>query len=118
MPRTRTCRTCRCHRPPGGEDRRRGQGCVTRPFTGGEDCGRGRRCDAWEAGLPAGGSSRLLAVAVMLLGIGFSTVITAAITSTFVARPRLEAAPSWRQPCGGAVASDREATRWKKSRPR
>ena len=35
-------------------------------------------------------SGRLLAVLVMMLGIGFVTVITAAITSTFVARSRLE----------------------------
>ena len=39
-------------------------------------------------------AGRLLAVAVMLLGIGFLTVITAAITSTFVARSRLQVAPS------------------------
>ena len=33
---------------------------------------------------------RLLAALVMLFGIGFLTVITAAITSTFVSRSRLE----------------------------
>ena len=33
---------------------------------------------------------RLLAALVMLFGIGFITVITAAITSTFVTRSRLE----------------------------
>ena len=41
--------------------------------------------------VPVSFAGRLLAVAVMLLGIGFLTVITAAITSTFVARSRLEA---------------------------
>ena len=35
-------------------------------------------------------AARLVAVVVMLLGIGFLTVITAAITSTFVSRSRLE----------------------------
>ena len=44
--------------------------------------------------VPASFAGRLLAVGVMLLGIGFLTVITAAITSTFVARSRLELAPS------------------------
>jgi voltage-gated potassium channel len=44
--------------------------------------------------VPVTVAGRLLAVAVMLLGIGFLTVITAAITSTFVARSRLEVAPS------------------------
>ena len=33
-------------------------------------------------------AGRLVAVLVMLVGIGFLTVITAAITSTFVSRPR------------------------------
>ena len=37
---------------------------------------------------------RLLAVLVMLLGISFLTVITAAITSAFVARSQLEQRPS------------------------
>ena len=44
--------------------------------------------------VPVSFAGRLLAVAVMLLGIGFLTVITAAITSTFVARSRLEVTPS------------------------
>ncbi len=44
--------------------------------------------------VPVTSAGRLLAVAVMLLGIGFLTVITAAITSTFVARSRLQATPS------------------------
>jgi voltage-gated potassium channel len=35
-------------------------------------------------------ASQLVAVFVMLFGIGFLTVITAAITSTFVSRSRLE----------------------------
>ena len=37
---------------------------------------------------------RFLAAFVMLVGIGFLTVITAAITSTFVSRSRLEPGPS------------------------
>ena len=36
--------------------------------------------------VPTSAAGRLLAVLVMLFGIGFLTVITAAITSTFVAR--------------------------------
>jgi voltage-gated potassium channel len=39
-------------------------------------------------------AGRLLAVLVMLLGISFLTVITAAITSTFVSRSRLDLASS------------------------
>ncbi len=39
-------------------------------------------------------AGRLVAVLVMLIGIGFLTVITAAITSTFVARSRRERTPS------------------------
>ena len=39
-------------------------------------------------------AGQLVAVLVMLLGIGFLTVITAAITSTFVSRSRREQAPS------------------------
>jgi voltage-gated potassium channel len=39
-------------------------------------------------------TGRLVAVLVMLLGIGFLTVITAAITSTFVSRSRREQTPS------------------------
>jgi voltage-gated potassium channel len=39
-------------------------------------------------------AGRLVAVLVMLFGIGFLTVITAAITSTFVSRSRREQAPS------------------------
>ena len=41
--------------------------------------------------VPTTVAGRLLAVLVMLFGIGFLTVITAAITSTFVARSSLEA---------------------------
>ena len=44
--------------------------------------------------VPVSVAGRLLAVAVMIIGIGFLTVITAAITSTFVARSQLEATPS------------------------
>jgi voltage-gated potassium channel Kch len=39
-------------------------------------------------------AGRLVAVLVMLLGISFLTVISAAITSTFVSRSRRERAPS------------------------
>ena len=38
--------------------------------------------------VPTNVTGQLLAALVMLLGIGFLTVITAAITSTFVSRPR------------------------------
>ena len=40
--------------------------------------------------VPTTVGGRLLATLVMLLGIGFLTVITAAITSTFVSRSRRE----------------------------
>ena len=40
--------------------------------------------------VPMNFAGRLLAVLVMLLGIGFLTVITASITSTFVSRSRRE----------------------------
>ena len=40
--------------------------------------------------VPTSVAGRLIAALVMLLGIGFVTVITAAITSTFVAQARLE----------------------------
>ena len=40
--------------------------------------------------VPTTVAGRLIAALVMLFGIGFLTVITAAITSTFVARSRLE----------------------------
>ena len=43
--------------------------------------------------VPTNVSGQLLAALVMLLGIGFLTVITAAITSTFVSRSRHEQAP-------------------------
>jgi voltage-gated potassium channel len=42
--------------------------------------------------VPTTVAGRLIASLVMLLGIGFLTVITAAITSTFVARSRREVA--------------------------
>ncbi len=38
--------------------------------------------------VPTSAAGRLIAVLVMLLGIGFLTVVTAAITSTFVAHAR------------------------------
>ena len=44
--------------------------------------------------VPATTAGKLVAALVMLVGIGFLTVITAAITSTFVARSRREQAPS------------------------
>ena len=40
--------------------------------------------------VPTSLTGRLVAVFVMLFGIGFLTVITASITSTFVARSRIE----------------------------
>ena len=48
--------------------------------------------------VPVSLGGRLLAVAVMLLGIGFLTVITAAITSTFIVRSRAEETPSGADP--------------------
>jgi voltage-gated potassium channel len=44
--------------------------------------------------VPTTVAGRFFAVLVMFFGIGFLTVITAAITSTFVARSQLEAMPS------------------------
>ena len=44
--------------------------------------------------VPTTFAGRLLAAFVMFVGIGFLTVITAAITSTFVSRSRLEPADS------------------------
>ena len=44
--------------------------------------------------VPTTYAGRLLAALVMLFGIGFLTIITAAITSTFVSRSRLEPADS------------------------
>ena len=55
--------------------------------------------------VPASVAGRLVAALVMLVGIGFLTVITAAITSTFVSRTRLEQAPS------GAVTPTEEQLR-------
>ena len=48
--------------------------------------------------VPTTVAGRLLAVLVMFFGIGFLTVITAAITSTFVARSRLELEASTKSP--------------------
>jgi voltage-gated potassium channel len=50
-------------------------------------------------------AGRLVAALVMLVGIGFLTVITAAITSTFVSRSRRDQTPS------GAVTSTEEQLR-------
>jgi voltage-gated potassium channel Kch len=44
--------------------------------------------------VPVNLAGRLVAVLVMLFGIGFLTVITASITSTFVSRSRREQRPS------------------------
>jgi hypothetical protein len=46
--------------------------------------------------MPTSAAGRLLAALVMVIGIGFLTVITAAITSTFVeaARQRMEGSAS------------------------
>ncbi len=44
--------------------------------------------------VPATLAGQLIAALVMLAGIGFLTVITAAITSTFVSRSRVEQTPS------------------------
>ncbi len=44
--------------------------------------------------VPTTYAGRLLAALVMLFGIGFLTIITAAITSTFVSRSRLEPSDS------------------------
>ena len=44
--------------------------------------------------VPTSYAGRFLAAFVMLVGIGFLTVITAAITSTFVSRSRLEPSES------------------------
>ena len=56
--------------------------------------------------VPMNLAGRLLAVFVMLLGIGFLTVVTAAITSTFVARARRA-----RQPPSDAETSMAEQLR-------
>ena len=44
--------------------------------------------------VPASAAGQLLAALVMLIGLSFLTVITAAITSTFVSRSRAERMPS------------------------
>jgi voltage-gated potassium channel len=48
--------------------------------------------------VPTNRSGQILAALVMLLGIGFVTVITAAITSSFVERTRLQREPDERSP--------------------
>ena len=50
-------------------------------------------------------AGRLVAALVMFLGIGFLTVITATITSTFVSRSRREQGPSGCRDCDGGAAS-------------
>ena len=55
--------------------------------------------------VPANVAGRLVAALVMLVGIGFLTVITAAITSTFVSRSRREQTPS------GAITPTEEQLR-------
>jgi voltage-gated potassium channel len=44
--------------------------------------------------VPETAAARFIAVLVMVLGISFLTVITAAITSTFVSRSRIDVSPS------------------------
>ena len=48
--------------------------------------------------VPTNLTGRLVAVLVMLFGIGFLTVITASITSTFVSRSRRDQTPSAAEP--------------------
>jgi voltage-gated potassium channel len=48
--------------------------------------------------VPTTVAGRLVASFVMLFGIGFLTVVTAAITSTFVARSRIETRPASETP--------------------
>ena len=55
--------------------------------------------------VPTSVAGKLVAALVMLVGIGFLTVITAAITSTFVSRSRREQRPS------GAVTPTEEQFR-------
>ena len=67
--------------------------------------------------VPATVGGRLVAVLVMFFGIGFLTVITAAITSTFVTAltPRADALGR-RGSDGGAATSDRQAARTDRGR--
>ena len=55
--------------------------------------------------VPTTAAGQLLAALVMLLGIGFLTVITAAITSTFVSRAR---ADLWRTPVDASTEEFRQ----------
>jgi voltage-gated potassium channel len=48
--------------------------------------------------VPTTVAGRLVASLVMLFGIGFLTVVTAAITSTFVSRSRIETRPAREAP--------------------
>jgi voltage-gated potassium channel len=48
--------------------------------------------------VPTTVAGRLVASLVMLFGIGFLTVVTAAITSTFVSRSRIETRPAGETP--------------------
>ena len=67
--------------------------------------------------VPTNVSGQLLAALVMLLGIGFLTVITAAITSTFCVA--LTPNPvRYRHADSGAVAADERAARTNRSRAR
>ena len=66
--------------------------------------------------VPTTAAGRVVASLVMLFGIGFLTVITAAITSTFVARSRVEQMrPDGATPDGRAVPSARRAARANRS---
>ena len=68
--------------------------------------------------VPATDAGRIVAALVMLAGIGFLTVITAAITSSFVSRSQLEGQPPtppirWRKSFGRSTAgSHRSKPRW------
>ena len=53
--------------------------------------------------VPENVAGRLVAVLVMSLGISFLTVITAAITSTFVARSRLDGGVRGGRGCHGGA---------------
>ena len=62
-------------------------------------------------------AGRLVAALVMLFGIGFLTVITAAITSTFVSRSRREQGALGCRDCdGGAAPAARQPARTDRSR--
>ena len=62
--------------------------------------------------VPTTGAGQILAAIVMLLGIGFITVITASITSSLVTRTRQDQQPARRRrSVRGAIAQDRRTPR-------